>query len=107
MPLYGSYLKHEELKRKIILDPSLLGLENIATYKEEVTYTNGRRILGQVDLIMWDKYGQPYIVEMTTGDSDRARRRVKKQARRAKKFFQNAKAVSIIQKENRILLEWV
>ena len=107
MPPYGSCLKHEGLKRRIILDPSLVGLENIAAYKEEVTYTDGRRIIGQVDLVMWDRYGQPYIIEMTTSSSDRARRRVRKQARRARRFFQDAKAVSVIQKENHLLLEWV
>ncbi len=106
MPQYASNLKHEELKRRIIVDPTLVGLENIVFYKEEVPYTNGKRILGQVDLIMWDKYGQPYIIEMTTSQSDSARRRVKKQARRAKKFFHDARAISVIQRENKLLLEW-
>ncbi len=107
MPSYGSSAKHEELKRQIILNPAMLGLESIVSYKEEVPYTNGRRMLGQVDLILWDKYGRPYIVEMTTSSSDRARRRVKKQARRAKGYFKDAQGLSVIQKENRLLVEWV
>lgn len=107
MSHYGSIEKHEELKRRIVLNPSILGLEDIVAYKEEVTYTNGRRILGQVDLILWDKYGRPYIVELTTSSTDRARRRVRKQIRRAKNYFKITRGLSVIQKENHLLLEWL
>jgi len=106
MPLYGSHEKHEELKREIIRNPSILELEDIVSYKEEVPYTNGRRQIGQVDIIFWDIYGTPYLVEITTSQTDRARRRVRKQARRAKQYFKNAKAISVIKAENRLLLEW-
>ncbi len=107
MSHYSSIEKHEELKRRIVLNPSLLGLEDIVSYREEVPYSNGRRMLGQVDLILWDRCGRPYIVELTTSHSDKARRRIRKQIRRAKSYFRIAKGLSVIQKDNRLLLEWL
>lgn len=107
MPSYSSYEKHEELKRQLVLNPSILGLEDIVAYKEEVQYTKGKRILGQVDIVFWDKYGRPYVVEVTTSTTERARRRVRKQVKRAKQHFPSSTGITVIQSENRLLLEWL
>jgi hypothetical protein len=90
------YYAHEALKQELIRNPKILGLENIMHHKEEVPYTNGQRKLGQVDIIFWDLSGKPYIVEITTGRTDKARRRVKKQARTAKNYFKHSTSLSVI-----------
>jgi len=90
---------HEALKREIIKHPEVLGLEDIASYKEEVAYTNGLRKIGQVDLVLWDKYGRPYIVELTTGQTGKVKTRIKHQAMRAKKYFRHT-VFSVIQRED-------
>lgn len=107
MPHYSSYAKHEELKRQIVLNPQIIGLEDIISHQEEVRYTNGRRILGQVDLIFWDRYGKPYIVEVTTSTSEKARRRVRKQVRRAKSYFAADKGITVVKTGNSLLFEWL
>lgn len=107
MTSYGSYEKHEELKRQLVLDPTMLGLEDIISYREEVPYSNGKRVIGQVDIVFWDKYGKPYIVEITTSTTDRARRRVRRQIRRAKPYFQDAKGITVIKEADQLLLEWL
>lgn len=88
---------HETLKKEIIEHPELLGLENVTAYKEEVAYTNGTRKIGQVDLVLWDSFGTPYLIELTTGQTDKVKIRVKKQARRAKRHFGHT-VFSVIQR---------
>ncbi|MBI4448029.1 hypothetical protein HY643_03545 [Candidatus Woesearchaeota archaeon] len=96
----GSFAEHEALKRSIIDNPGVLALEKIISYKEEVPYLSDGRKLGQVDLVLWNTYGQPYIVEVTTSTTTKAKRRIKEQARRAKRYFKHVAGVfSVVKQE--------
>ncbi len=106
MTSQGSYEKHEELKRRLYLNPSILGLEDIISYQEEVLYRNGKKS-GQVDIIFRDRYGTHYMVELTTSTTNRARRRVRRQVKRAKEYFKHAIGITVVKKEEELLLEWL
>ncbi len=97
---------HEEVKKRIIANPAILGLENIVDYKEEVPFSNGRRKLGQIDIIFWDSIGTIYIVEITTGKCIKTRKRVKRQAEFAKNFFKYARALSVICEDDKLEITW-
>ncbi len=106
MHSYGSYEKHEELKRQLVLNPSMLGLEGIVAHKEEVPYRNGKKS-GQVDIIFWDRYGTPYIVELTTSTTNRAKRRIRRQVKKAKEYFKHSVGITVVKTEQELLLEWI
>lgn len=106
MTSYGSYEKHEELKRKLVLDPAVLGLEGMVSCQEEVHYKTGSKE-GQVDIVFRNRHGTPYLVELTTSITEKARRRVRKQIKRAKNYFRNAIGITVIQRENELLLGWL
>lgn len=95
------YISHEELKRAIINNPNLLDLEGILAFKEEVPYLREGRKIGQIDLVLWDSYGQPYLVEVTASTNGRARRRNRIQAKKAKRYF-NFTSFSISRKDNHL-----
>lgn len=95
---------HENLKQKIITNPGLIGLEKISDYKEEMPYSNGKRKIGQVDIVFWDHIGRMYLVEITTGQSNKCKKRVKKQAKTAKNFFNNAIGISVCLEEG--IISW-
>ncbi|MFH0752221.1 MAG: hypothetical protein V1914_01350 [archaeon] len=106
MTSHGSYEKHEELKRQLVLNPTMLGLEDIVYCREEVPYKAGKKS-GQVDIIFWDSHGMPYLVELTTSTTDKAKRRVRKQIKRAKTYFKHAMGISVILDEDELHLEWI
>ncbi|MFH1636858.1 MAG: hypothetical protein ABIB71_00360 [Candidatus Woesearchaeota archaeon] len=89
-------LLHEVVKQELIQHPEVLGIREVATYKEEVPYTNGRRVLGQVDIVFWDLYGKAYAVEVTTGKTQKAKRRLQRQVRNAKKHFRKVIAIGVV-----------
>ncbi len=106
MPPKNSLL-HELIKQEIIQKPEMIGLRGVLSHREEVPYTNGRRILGQVDIVFWDKFGKPHAVEITTGRTPKAKRRLQRQVRMAKKHFSKTTAIGVVSGENGLKIFWV
>lgn len=98
--------RHEAVKNSLISDPSLLKLDNIIGYQEEVPYYKQQRMVGCADLVFYDQFGQRYVIEITTGNSNKSMNRVKRQAKRAKRYFPSAAVISVIASRKGMYVRW-
>ena len=105
-PSKRAYHQHEALKQTILANPHMIGLEAILNYQEEVEYYNSRRLPGKVDLMLWDGQARRYIIEVTTSTSPWGRLRLQKQARRAKRYFQDSTVITVQQQQGGLEVTW-